>query len=227
MFQFIIAGGVVAVVAAGTAVYKYFNSDSDSTQSKEEPPVSVGRFAIWGRPNVGKTTFINRLLGGVCNPNQKHATTSKITYKDIPVVEVGNRKFRIEEISDLPGTKDRLNNWIELVKTHDHVFYLIDISRVDSEYMAAVRADLKATVESLKESIRRHKRINIIATHIDKSKFKDEDPANVNNVVQREADFCKIYESIEGVAGYVYSVNLINTESYKRLLESIIRDSHA
>jgi GTPase SAR1 family protein len=226
MLPFIVGGGIIfGVVSAGIAVYKKYTSSEDKSASVQ--PLSIGRFAIWGQPNSGKTTFISRLMGKPIPAGKKEATTTRTNYSNVPVVHVDDCAYRILEIADMPGTKDRLDDWLELVRSHEHIFYLLNLSRTDSNYMAAVRRHLSSTVEALRASSKKVKRLNIIASHVDLSAWKDIDAAQVNNVLQSDDEFCKLYESIDGVAGYVYAANLTDEASFKRLIESIIKDVRA
>ncbi|WP_281170955.1 GTPase domain-containing protein [Curvibacter lanceolatus] len=181
---------------------------------------------MWGRPNSGKTTFISQLRGEHVQLAEKKATTSRVTYKDVKLRLAA--EFVVESIVDMPGTDDRLDDWRELVAKGDHVFYLLNISRTDDAgYVAAVRTDLKATIEALNKSSKGRKRINIIASHVDQSKWNTVDVAQVNNVLQEDPVIRRMYESMEGVKGYVYSANLTDPASFKRLLQSIVDDLQA
>ncbi|RYH69841.1 MAG: hypothetical protein EON54_02095 [Alcaligenaceae bacterium] len=227
MLPFIVAG----VAALGAVAYKLYSDGDDS--STKPPPTSpnppgrrLGSFVIWGRPNSGKTTFISRLRGEQIQLANKKATTSRTTYKDIKL-RLG-AELVVDSIVDMPGTDDRLDDWRELVVNGDHVFYLLNLSRTDDAgYVAAVRTDLKATIEALNKSSKRRKRINIIASHIDQSKWNTVDTAQVNNVLQEDPVIRRMYESMEGVQGYVYSANLIDPTSFKHLLQSIVDDLQA
>lgn len=227
MIPFIVAGVAIAA-AAGAAAYKRYSGQRVSAPATSAappvpPPVSLGRFAIWGRPNAGKSTFISRLLERQYT-EVKQATTFKTVYKDISLVR---DQYQIEEIADMPGTSDRLPDWLELVASHEHIFYLVNFSKTDSEYLANVRADLKATVETLKNSTTAKKRLHIIATHVDKSVLKDVDPAEVNNVLMADVSFRRLHETAGGVPGYVYAANLTDKVSFDRLLGSIVGDASA
>lgn len=227
MLPFIIAG----VVALGAVAYKVY---SDSAGSSTTPPPTspnpparrLGNFVIWGRPNSGKTTFISQLRGEHIQLVDKKATTSRTTYKDVKLQLASD--LVVDSIVDMPGTDDRLEDWCELVAKGDHVFYLINISRIDNAgYAAAVRTDLKATIDALNKSSKGRKRINIIASHIDQSKWNTVDTAQVNNVLQEDPVIRRMYESMEGVKGYVYSANLTDPTSFKHLLQSIVDDLQA
>lgn len=226
MLPLILAGA--GLLAAGVATYKYF-SDDDDQSSKAPPPhrsQSLGTFVIWGRPNSGKTTFISQLRGEQMQSVVKKATTSRTTYKEVKLQL--EAEFTVDSIVDMPGTDDRLDDWRELVANGDHVFYLINLSRTDdSGYAAAVRTDLKATIEALSQSSKGRKRINIIASHVDQSKWNAVDAAQVNNVLQEDPGIRRMYESMEGVKGYVYSANLTDATSFRRLLQSIVDDLQA
>jgi GTPase SAR1 family protein len=215
-----IAVGLVAGV--GIAIYKKYNNSQD--KAVPVAAVSIGKFAIWGRPNAGKTTFINRLLGKTTDSQRKEATTAKTVYKDIPFIKIAGADYKINEIVDMPGTQDRRGDWLELVKSHEHVFYLLNLARTDSPYMSEVRKDLSETVRALRASGKSIKRINIIASHVDESSWKNINPAEINNILQNDDDFRKLYETIDGVAGYVYAANLTDTENFQRLIESVVKD---
>lgn len=223
MLPFIAVG--VAVGAAVAVVYKKYKSSEVGPSST--PPISIGGFAIWGRPNTGKTTFIRQLMGQPVSSAKKESTTAKTVYRTIPVISIDGRDYQIKEIADMPGTKDRKDDWLKLVRSHEHIFYLLNLARTESGYMAEVRHDLGATVDALRSSSKPVKRINIIASHVDQSAWKDIDAAQVNNVLQSDDQFCKLYESLDGVAGYVYAADLTDNASFQRLIESVINDVRA
>lgn len=227
MIPFIV-GGAVALISAGTYIYKTITSTSVVVTPTPAAPMSLGRFAIWGRPNAGKSTFIGRLIGKPIPAGQKQATTTRTIHRNIPTYEVDGKKVRIDEIVDMPGTKDRLEDWRDLVRSHDHVFYIINLARLDElGYQADVRFDLRETVEALKKSSKLVKRLHIISSHVDESRWKSLSAAEVNNVLLNDDEFCKLYESKDGVAGYVYAANLTEASSFQRLIESIVKDSYA
>jgi GTPase Era involved in 16S rRNA processing len=224
MLPFIVAG----VAALGAVAYKIYK-DSDDSSSYLLPTNAnlstrrLGSFVIWGRPNSGKTTFISQLRGQAIQSADKQATTARTTYSNVELQL--SAKLVVDSIVDMPGTDDRLDDWRELVEKGDHVFYLLNLSRTDDAgYAAAVRTDLKATIEALNKSSKGRKRINIIASHVDQSKWKTVDAAQVNNVLQEDPVIRRMYESMEGVKGYVYSANLTEATSFKRLLQSIVDD---
>lgn len=222
MLPFIAAGLVVGV---GVAIYKKFNNSQESLVLVEAIP--IGKFAIWGRPNAGKTTFINRLMCNAVDAQRKEATTARTVYKTIPFVKIAGIDYKIDEIVDMPGTQDRRGDWLALVKSHEHVFYLLNLARTDSAYKAEVRKDLFETVSALRASGKIVKRINIIASHVDESSWKNIKPAEVNNILQNDDNFRKLYETIDDVAGYVYAANLTDAENFQRLIESIVKDAIA
>lgn len=224
MIQFIIGG--VAVAAAGIAAYKKYKS-SRGKSGNVAVPVSLGRFAIWGRPNVGKSTFIGELIHRPIPPGEKTATGSRRIYREIPLIRVDDQNYRVTEIVDMPGTNDRIEDWLDLVRSHEHVFYLLNLSCTEQDYKAAVRLDLKSTVDALKDLSKAAKRLHIVATHVDESVWKDQDAGQINNILQSDPDFRKLYELIGDRAGYVYAANLTNKQSFNRLLECIVRDCHA
>ncbi|MEJ5029915.1 GTPase [Comamonas sp. MYb69] len=223
-----IAAGVVTLVGAGaTAVYSYLKKDDELSTNKAH---SLGTFVIWGRPNVGKTTFIARLRGEPPKSKQKTATTSRVEYKDVHLRVIDGVPMVINRIIDMPGTDDRLNDWLALAVANEHIFYLVDLSRLRArEYASVVRRDLEATVGKLRE-LRKSKRINIICSHVDESDWKSlkNDP-NLGNIIQSDDGIRYVYESLnrEGVAGYFYFSDLTDNDSFKHLLKSIVNDCHA
>lgn len=224
MLPFIIGGAVIAVAAGVTAWRKY--SAEDSPAAPPARPVVLGRITIWGRPNAGKSTFVNRLVRKYDPSVPKEVTTSKTVYRDVPL-SIGSACYTITEIVDMPGTIDRRDDWLESVKTHDHAFYLLNLSRQDKGYLAQVRNDLEGAVGALRASPKQVKRLHIVASHIDKSAFKDVDAAQINNRLQSDDDFRQLYQSMDGVGGYVYAANLTDDASYRQLIESIVQDNHA
>lgn len=224
MLPFIVAG----VAALGAVAYKIYSGRAGS--SAKPPPTSpippehrLGSFVIWGRPNSGKTTFISQLRGEQSQTAEKKATTSRTTYKDVKLRLAA--ELVVDSIVDMPGTDDRLDDWRALVANGDHVFYLFNLSRIDdSGYAAAARTDLKATFEALSKSSKDRKRINIIATHVDQSKWSAEDVAQMNNVLQADTDIRLMCESMKDGKGYFYSANLTDAASFKHLLQSIVDD---
>lgn len=221
MIPIIIAGVVLA--AAGTVVYRKLNS-STVEPVPQPPAVSLGRFAIWGRPNSGKTTFLTQLFGEPVDPTIKKSTTARTVYRN---VLVHNGRYKIDEIVDMPGNDDRRADWLAVVRSHEKIFYLINFANEKPAYLASVRADLFDTVEAIRKSPAPGRRLHIIATHMDESPLKDADPAEVNNILQADANFRRLYESTGDVGGYVYAVNMTDRSSFERLLESIVKDVDA
>ena len=204
-------------------LYSYFNKESNTPDTRCK---SLGSFVIWGRPNTGKTTFIARLRGVEVNAEKKEATTSKKVYKNVEIGNIEGGLFKVSEIVDMPGSMDRLDDWLDQVVSKKHVFYLIDLSRLkERTYLTSVKSDVSCTVKKLNESNKNNKRINIIATHVDLSDWKDIDIADVNNLIQEDVDIRYIFESTKGVSGYVYSSNLIDESSFNKLMQSIVDDS--
>lgn len=131
----------------------------------------------------------------------------------------------IDEIVDMPGTGDRLSDWLNLVAEKNHIFYMIDLSRADNQqYIYGVKEDVQATVKALRDSKKTIKKIHIIASHVDESKWKNVDAAHINNELQDDDEIRLLYESIDDVSGYVYSADLTDDVSLKRLLQSIVDD---
>ena len=217
--------GVVVLVAigagSGAAVYKRRQKRQEATP----PPKPLGKFAVWGRPNAGKTTFISRFVDPKAQPGAKEQTTSRRTYTTIPPFTVDTNSYQINEITDMPGTRDRLKDWLALVASHEHIFYILNFARRnDAEYRAGVRADLQDTTAALADSSKSVKRLHIIASHVDQSHLADEPEAEVHNKLQADPEIQRFCSEITGVDWYVYAVNLTDGASFKRLRDSIVRD---
>jgi hypothetical protein len=238
--------GAVAVGAAWYAIYR------------RNVTTSLGSFIVWGMPNTGKTTFVaglrtpsnaadgtNNVGGGADNPveRKKEATTSRTVYTDVRIDGLKGGPYVVKRIVDMPGTNDRQDDWLKDVKELDHAFYLVDLSRVDDPgYWAAVNTHIEATIRSLegsnsesesggssRKSEKASKRLNIIGSHLDMSKWKDVDASQVNNILQEDDCFMLLFDSIRKgkVASYVYAANLTNRDSFKQLLQSIANDIRA
>lgn len=221
MIKIIVAAGS-AFAALGYAAYKHFKTDDQVSKN------SLGSFVVWGRPNAGKTTFINRLRGAPPASSEKEATTSRKVYSNIQLADLRGGPFMVDEIIDMPGTDDRKQDWIRLVQTKDHVFYIVNLERASERtYAAAVRSDVKVTINALTESDKKDKRIHLIFSHLDKSKWSARNPADVGNLLQDDDDVRQLYESMEAVSGYVYIANLMDKASFAQLLQSIVNDCQA
>lgn len=224
MLPFLIGGAAAILTGVGAAIYKYCWED-EPTESPAN--VSLKRFAIWGRPDVGKTTFIARLRGRPVDAERKVASTSKYVYQDIPPIPLDGKKYLIDEIVDMPGNKDRLADWLKFVSTHEHVFYLINLARTgDADYTAGVRYDLQETMEVLRSCNKADKKLHIIVSHIDESHLKNVNPAEVNNALHQDAIVRQFYEQVCEVRSYLYAANLMDQENFQQLIQSIIRDAN-
>jgi len=221
MLPFIVAG-VVGVAAVVGGVYKYATSNKADDSSEEIK--KLGSFAVWGQPDTGKTTFIARLRG--LEPKvDKEQTTSLKRYSAFNLRGVDGGAYEVRGLVDMPGSKDRLNDWLKEALLSDHVFYVVDLSRVhDQEYFRKVKYDVAQTVDCLASSAEGNKKVNIIGTHLDASEWKSVDAVRVNNVVIQDQRMRELSELFGKVAGYVYSVNLTDDKSSSRLLQDIAND---
>lgn len=147
MLPFIL--GAVAISAAGIAVYKNYSGAR---------VISLGAFAVWGRPNVGKTTFINRLKGEDISFAKKEITVRKHVVEPKNLIELDGRSFKIDKIVDMPGTDDRENDWLKEVQRCDHIFYMINLSENNNAYLSQVCNDLKKTVNAINLSDKKSKK---------------------------------------------------------------------
>ncbi|MBA4722971.1 MAG: 50S ribosome-binding GTPase [Alcanivorax sp.] len=220
-----------AVGAAATAVATGVISLYRKRKSRPpNEPIELGSFAIWGRQNAGKTTFIKQILNQSI-PSEKVGTMAKEAYEKIPEKQVDGKTFKINRITDMPGSKDRKDDWLKLFSTHDHVFYIINVAfRPDkkSKQIAAALSDLEDAAQEALKSENSRKSINIIASHIDKSEWASLERSEINNKLQEDPFFREILEELKrkGVAGYLYSADLTDKSSFDYLIESIIKDCH-
>lgn len=228
------AVAVVSAVSSGVyAAYKYYADDDEPKKEPEDEVVNLGRFALWGHPNVGKTTFIEQLLGNPITP-EKIQTTGQVLHENISIELVNGKKYIIKEVIDMPGAYDRLRDWLQQAVECDNVFYLIDLSRwcdhEDSEeYIVGVNLDIDSTIETIINSKGKKNRINVVFSHLDRSSWKSVSPAQVVNLLHRESNVRMLYEKINNseIAGYIYAANLTDNNNFKILLRDIVGDSHA
>lgn len=222
------AAAVATVGGAAAAVYKsYKNKKSQKEDAARSAAAKheLGSFVVWGRPGSGKTTFITRLRNEPPR-HQKQPTTKIEKHPDVRLSFLEMGDYVVKFIDDIPGTVDRLSFWHERVKECDHVFYIVDLHRLttDASYKVHVGNDIKGAVKCLQEVVGKDKRINIIATHVDRSKWKDAPAAEVNNKLSEDDLFREIYELAGDVKGYVYVANLLDDKSAKELLKSVVGD---
>lgn len=221
MLPLIVAGVVVGAAALVGGVYKHVTSNENN--GKEGAAEDLGSFAVWGQPDTGKTTFIARLRG-LPPISEKLQTTSMKSLPEFEVKSEDGRRYKIERLVDMPGTRDRLSAWLKQVVLNKNVFYIVDLSRLpEKNYCIKVRFDIEQTVAAL-GSRDEKKRLNIIGTHLDLSEWASVDTARVNNVVMQNSKMREIRELLKEVEGYVYSVDLTDEESFARLLQDVIND---
>lgn len=237
MIPFLIAGAAAAV-AAGGMVYKYYTKDDKKSSGSPSPqtPAQAVKYlpgiAIWGRPDVGKTTFITQLLKQRLS-ERKVQTASKVTHTSIPKFWVDGKAYSFKKIVDMPGNVDRLDDWLALAKANQHVFYIFNIERLgDKAYMRCVSTDIVKTMEAMEQkdadgalqSVQGAK-LHVIASHVDKSVFHHFDQANLVNEIMASDDVRRVYEKLQGsVKGFFYGVNLTSRQDFDNLMTNIVRD---
>ena len=223
-----VAAGIAAAATAGYKIYQsYFNDDV----------TSLNEFSLWGLPNSGKTTFIKRLLELEVDGEVKEQTTSKNVIEDIPIKEIGGKKYKIERIIDLPGTKDRLECWIDNALKNKNSYFLINLCSLEDKNSSEYYIRLMSVFETLKKRVndkskelsKGNFKLNIIYTHIDKSESEFNAAQVTNELMDR--DICrKVYEYFQedGENNFkvkVYAVNLLNGDSSAKLIEDLIKDA--
>lgn len=227
MLPFLALGAVV--VAAGAAAYKHYSGDKKNHNTNEENNTESVHYlqgiAIWGRPDVGKTTFISHLMKEPFS-QKKIQTASKRIYTNIPTFRVDGKQFCFHKIIDMPGNVDRLDEWLIQAQNNKHVFYIFNIEKLgDKSYMRNVSSDIIKTMESMEKEKINGAKLHVIASHVDKSIFKDYDQANLINEIMNSDEVRRIYEKLKGtVKGYFYGVNLTSRTDFQNLLSNIIRD---
>lgn len=218
----LIVVGVVAAAAVTGGIYKYSTKKKPAGKVKE--PKSLGDFAVWGQPETGKTTFIARLRG-VDPAGDKEQTTSIKRFGRFELKGLDGGPYEIQELVDMPGSKDRLNDWLTQVESKRHVFYIVNLAKLaEEDYRRKVRFDVERTVEKLAATDADCKKVNIIGTHLDMSEWESIDVTRVNNVILQDQHMREVRELFGHVAGYVYSVNLMDKKSATRLLQDIAND---
>ena len=186
-----VAAGVAAAATAGYKIYQsYFND-----------VISLNEFSLWGLPNSGKTTFIKRLLELKVDGEVKEQTTSKNVIEDIPIKEIDGKKYKIERIIDLPGTKDRLDCWIDNALKNKNSYFLINLCSLEDKNSSEYYMRLMSVFETLKKRVNDKSKelskgsfkLNLIYTHIDKSESEFNAAQVTNELMDR--DICrKVYE---------------------------------
>lgn len=218
----LIVGCVVGLAALAGGVYKY--ATSKESPGEVEKPKNLGSFAVWGQPDTGKTTFTARLRG-LEPAGEKEQTSSIRRFGKLELKGLNGGPYEIQELVDMPGNKDRLNDWLALAASKKNVFYIINLARLaDDGYRRKVRGDIEKTVERLASAKVDGKKVNIIGTHLDSSEWGAVDVARVNNTILQSQHMREVRELFGNVAGYVYSANLMDKNSATRLLQDIAND---
>lgn len=213
-----------AALSAGSAAVGYLSSKLVKRfVAEENKPKALGAFAIWGQPDSGKTTFIGLLMGRDIY-GKKEQTLSKDVKGRILLTGFFDEDFEIQELVDMPGTKDRLNDWLALVERSDHVFYMINLQRIsEKEYLRKVKLDIDKTVKSRSVSNSKIRRkINVVGTHLDQSKWKDLDDSH--NILQQDESLREVMELMGDARGYFYPANLLDKSSSTRLIKCVVND---
>jgi hypothetical protein len=219
----LLALGAAALSAGSAAVGYLSNKLVKRFVVKENKPKALGTFAIWGQPDSGKTTFIGLLMGRD-NSSKKEQTLSKDVKGRVLLTGFFDDDFEIQELVDMPGTKDRLNDWLGLVERSDHVFYMINLKRIsEKEYLRKVKLDIEKTSKSRSVSNSKIRRkINVVGTHLDQSKWKELDDSH--NILQQDESLREVMELMGDARGYFYPANLLDKSSSTRLIKCVVND---
>lgn len=223
-----VALGASVVATAAVSIYKFATSNSESEEKNETnslKEIRLGDFVVWGRPDSGKTTFIRRLQGRDIL-SEKEATIAKEQIRNTHLSFLSEAKYIVDEITDMPGTEDRLSDWLSGVIEKKHAFYVVNLRKLreDADYAGWVKKHLKDTVKALEDSNKKDKKIHIIATHVDMSKWSDVRQSDVNNVIRQDDVVRKIIESKGSVQGYFYAVNLTDRDYFVKIMRGIVND---
>ena len=211
--------------------FSAFFSDLFSSGNEASEYTRLGGVAVWGQPDTGKTTFISRLRGNTPG-DEKTQTTSRKMYKNIEGQTSEDFCYRIDELVDIPGSRDRLNDWLKEVGDKSNIFYVVDLSKLnDNAYRSKVNFDIGKTIEKIEADFiaggrgdAHIKKVSIIGTHLDKSPWAAVAACDANNVIADSDQMRSIYDAFGEVKGVIYSVNLMDNKSANQLIQDIIND---
>lgn len=109
----------------------------------QEPAFHAGYVAVVGRPNVGKSTLVNRLVGQkICITSRKAQTTR---HQIRGILTEGKNQF---VFVDTPGFQTRFRNAlnrgmnravVQSLATVDLVFFVVEVNRFSEEDRAIIR----------------------------------------------------------------------------------------
>lgn len=226
MLPFIIAG--VALTGLAAAATAYYKRGANKDEKPHNSAIPLGDFAIWGQPDTGKTTFIACLRGKAPTSETKIQTTSIKHYGKFEIISRDGQVYEVQELFDMPGGEDRLDNWLTEIEKREHIFYIVSLAKLeDPAYLRRVRKDIAHTVERLKSTNKERKSIHIIGAHLDNSKWKDFEPARVKEKIIQDDVVREIREYFGKTAGYFYAANLLDLNSVTHLIKDIISDCTA
>ena len=225
MLPLIIAGAAATGLVTAAVTY-YRKRGSNQSQPAESATIPLGNFAVWGQPDAGKTTFISCLRGN--RPSGAKEQTGSIKRHDkFKITSSDGKVYEVPGLCDIPGGSDRLESWLAAVESHKNVFYIVSLAKLDdSAYLRRVRNEIEHTVNRLNDKTQ-GKRIHVIGSHLDSSKWKDFEPARVREMILQDDAIREIREHFGNGAGYFYASNLLDQGSAEQLIEDIINDCRA
>lgn len=224
MLPLIIGVGLTGLATAAVTYYR--KRGQNQNQQAGNAPIPLGDFAVWGRPDAGKTTFIS-CLRGIPPSGEKEQTGSIKRYSKFEITSRDGRVYGVSELCDIPGGRDRLENWLTAVESRKHIFYIVSLAKLDdSAYLRNIRTEIEHTVKRLNNETTR-KRIHVIGAHLDDSKWKDFEPARVRETILQDDAIREIREHFGEGAGYFYAANLLDRDSATQLIEDILNDCSA
>lgn len=132
--------------------------------------VTGKKLAILGAQGTGKTTLATFLTSGEIPEDYEQTTRSK---KIKSSVKMADLKIEIQDIEDLPGSKEAYRDWKRVFMESDIVIYIIDAHKVtesnDRKYIARIENDAAHIRDWILEAKQsgHEKKIFLLNTHCD------------------------------------------------------------
>ena len=148
----IIVGTVLLVSAVGAAIWRADELGWFSSAKGK-------KILLLGPRSTGKSTWRRYLTSGIVSAGYQ-LTATAVTEKDIKLADLG----LTVTIVDLPGGDASLTEWRKQAREVDHVFYLVDVSRLgDKRHKERILKD--ARIMSVWEDPK--KPLTLVVTHAD------------------------------------------------------------
>jgi GTP-binding protein Era len=214
------------------AVGKPASRKPKAPKKEKKPAVKVGYVALLGRPNAGKSTLLNTLLGQKVAIVSDKPQTTRISILGIKTTQKGQIIF-----IDNPGIHKplhtlnrRMMNFVySSLETSDLLCLLIDATQPFGhgdefviETLRTVKAPLFLLINKV-DVVRKDKILPIIEKYKDLLPFKEIIPVSALTGINLDVLEGLIYESLPE-AEKIYSDDEISDQSERFLLAEIIRE---